>query len=119
MASPNNGHHLSKLQETVKDKEAWCAVDHRGAKSRTWLSDRTSAKEGEKGLLTTSKEALILGSFHTSSLLFVKTLVLLETADSTEKHLIYMGVSVTQGGTQQQIISHGIRYMEASCLKVG
>ena len=32
---------------------------------------------------------------------------------------IYMGVSVTQGGTQQQIISHGIRYMEASCLKVG
>ena len=85
----------------MKDKEAWCAADHEGAKSRTWLSDRTSAKEGEKGLSTTSKEALILGSFHTSSLLFVTTLVLLETADSTEKHLIYMGVSVTQGGMQQ------------------
>ena len=85
----------------MKDKEAWYAAVHGAAKSRTQLSDQTLAQEGEKGLSTTSKEALIIGSFHTSSLLFVKTLVLLETADSTEKHLIYMGVNVTQGGTQQ------------------
>ena len=30
---------LSKLQEMVKDREAWCVAVHGIAKSRTWLSD--------------------------------------------------------------------------------
>ena len=30
---------LSKLQETVKDREAWCASVHEVAKSRTQMSD--------------------------------------------------------------------------------
>ena len=29
---------LSKLRDIVKDREAWCASTHGGAKSRTWLS---------------------------------------------------------------------------------
>ena len=33
---------LSKLQETVKDREAWSAAVHEVAKSRTRLSDRTT-----------------------------------------------------------------------------
>ena len=36
---------LSKLQEMVKDREAWRASVHRVAKSQTWLSDWTT-KDG-------------------------------------------------------------------------
>ena len=35
---------LNKLQETVKDREAWHAVVHRVAKSWTWLSFWTTTK---------------------------------------------------------------------------
>ena len=30
---------LSKFQEIVKDREAWCAAVRGVSKSRTWLSD--------------------------------------------------------------------------------
>ena len=35
---------LSKLSETVKDREAWYAVVHGVTKSRTWLSNWTTTK---------------------------------------------------------------------------
>ena len=34
---------LSKFQEIVKDREAWCAAAHEVAKSQTGLSDRIAA----------------------------------------------------------------------------
>ena len=39
---------LSKLQETVKDREAWHAAVHRVSRSRTWLSDWTTTKGDTK-----------------------------------------------------------------------
>jgi len=39
---------LSKLQETVKDREAWCATVHRVTKSQTWLSSRKNKNKKTK-----------------------------------------------------------------------
>ena len=38
---------LSKVQEMVKDREAWHAAVHRVAKSQTQLSDRTTNEQEE------------------------------------------------------------------------
>jgi len=40
---------LSKLQEIVKDREAWCAVVHGVARSQTRLSNRTTAMLPQRG----------------------------------------------------------------------
>ena len=37
-----SGHELSKLQEMVKDRKAWCAAVHGVTKNRIWFSDWTT-----------------------------------------------------------------------------
>ena len=38
---------LNKLQEMVKNREAWCAAVHGDARSQTLLIDRTTTKKSE------------------------------------------------------------------------
>ena len=42
---------LSKLQETVKDREAWCVAVHGVAESQTQLSDWTMRRKTHKGTI--------------------------------------------------------------------
>ena len=40
--------YLSKLQDIVKDREAWSATVHGAAKTQTWLSDCITTNDDDK-----------------------------------------------------------------------
>ena len=55
---------LSELRDMVMDREAWCAVIHGVAKSRTWLSDWTELKGSVRQItLLALIEWLLIGWF--------------------------------------------------------
>ena len=51
---------LSKLQEMVKDREAWCAVVHGVLKSQTWLSNETTKRNGKACCVLWLEEFIML-----------------------------------------------------------
>ena len=51
---------LSKLQEMVKDREAWCVVVHGVAKSQAQLSDRTTTTKYNEILFSTKMKEILL-----------------------------------------------------------
>ena len=90
---------LSKLQETMKNREAWRAAAHGVSKSPTRLRDWTpTSRESSAcwwGLLQHhTNELLILTAFQDNTLYLVKALLPYGIAIVTDKSIIYIYVYI-------------------------
>ena len=66
---------LGKFQETVRDREAWCAAVHGAVKSQTWLGDWT----------TTETTVVFLIFWHISTLFSIMSAAVYSSTNSVQR----------------------------------
>ena len=110
---------LNKLQEVVKDREAWSAAGHRITNRRTWLSDWKTATTSNLMHLSVdflSSEEYDIGQFHNISRwpLVFSTCFLSETLRPCVRIVIQWEFWLMVGSTFGEGIGNPLQY---SCLE--